>query len=67
MSRWTHRICADCYIDRFETLSVPTRMVPDLTPQEEPCCFCRVTIINVGLHGGIYIRHDPAQLECTHD
>lgn len=45
----------------------PVRVKPELTPEEEPCCFCGVTIINVMKYGGIYIRHDPAELECTHD
>ncbi len=73
MSRWTHRICADCYIDREEQLEqglppglmhLPTRMIPSATPDMEDCCFCGATIVNVGKHGGIYVRHDPDFLEC---
>lgn len=67
---WTHRICADCYIDKAVTESEfvePTRVVPDATPAQERCCFCSNFIVNVGKHGGIYVRHDPALLDCEHN
>ena len=67
---WTHRICADCYIAKTiddQEFVAPARMNPDITPAEEPCCFCGVTIISAVQYGGIYIRHDPAKLECNHD
>lgn len=65
MSAWTHRICADCYIDKVRELDLslpPVRMAE--VPPEEPCCFCGWTIINFAGRGGIYIRHDPAELHC---
>ena len=52
MSRWTHRICADCFIDREidndpndhdsgqAVIRIPTRVNIEHCPEEELCCFC---------------------------
>ena len=72
MSEWTHRICADCYIDREVKRAIeendgfraPTRIVTQVTPRKERCCFCLCTIENLGRHGGIYIREDPEETLC---
>ena len=78
MSAWTHRICADCFIDREiandpndhdsgqAVIRIPTRVNIEHCPEEELCCFCGRTLINM-THGGIYVREDPAGLRCKGD
>ena len=74
MSNWNHAICEVCWLDRegewkdignidhtvMALVSVrrPVRLTePDLTE----CCFCSSPTIS-----GIFVRQDPATLECAH-
>lgn len=59
---WTHSICDGCWNARPESKSgrAPVPRVDGVKP--ERCCYCGGMT-----SAGIYIRQDPAQLECTHD
>ena len=61
MSRWTHSICSECYEKLYPGRTNPVRFKEEFR-EEEPCCFCQK------VHkSGIYVRHDPKELRCTHD
>ena len=54
-SAWTHPICQPCWDRNF-----PGREPIIVTfTDPELCCFCREREAE-----GIYVRHDPAELEC---
>ena len=57
---WTHIICYLCWIQRNPDRE-PVRIVEAIR-RSEPCCFCG----NLN-DDGIYVRHDPRQLSCTHE
>ena len=58
MSRWRHPVCFACWHDMNPDRE-PVRVTNDL-PQE--CCFCSAPTAQ-----GIYMRYDPALLNCQHD
>ena len=72
MSRWTHRICADCWIRKEVEhaertpepyLAMPSILKQDACPEEEDCCFCGATLFSPA-NVGIYVRHNPEELRC---
>lgn len=56
--RWTHNICLACWIAR-KTNQIPAILK---NPEMERCCFCGQENQN-----GIYVRHDPKELNCIHE
>ena len=58
MGKWTHPICYGCYGAIYPDRE-PVRMRNDDTQE---CCFC-----SAPTGEGIYIRYDPALLNCQHD
>jgi len=68
MSKWNHRICADCWIRRAiiygqSALRLPTLFNQADCPEVEPCCYCGAVLTNL-IHVGIYVREDPTELLC---
>lgn len=69
---WTHRICGDCWIkreldsDAGRAMAEAHRVIRcPIMVKDVPwgaCCFC-----GGGTLLGIYIRHDPSKLSCTHE
>lgn len=65
---WTHLICDDCWDKKNPDLAAVTADVGfrSLEPAEfgKPtlCCFC-----SEPTRSGIYVRHDQAELSCSHD
>lgn len=59
MSRWQHNMCLACW-RRRNGGRVPVQVV-DADREHETCCFCG----GLATHG-IYIRWDPAELNCDH-
>ena len=57
VSRWTHAMCAGCWVERHGETRQPTVM---LEPAMETCCWC-----GDGTMDGIYVRHDPAEVACA--
>jgi hypothetical protein len=55
---WTHNQCDDCWDDAHPEGRVPVRMQDG---RQEVCCFCGKPTT-----AGIYVRHDPRTLSCTH-
>ena len=72
MSKWTHRVCADCWIERRvqddpamgPSIPVPLMVPSEECPAVEDCCACGATIVNIGRHGGIYLREKPDNMQC---
>lgn len=58
MSKWNHSVCEACWFDANPD-RIPVR-VPD--SDRRLCCLCGKPTIS-----GIYVRHDPAKLNCHHD
>lgn len=57
MAGWTHLICEDCWNERH-----PTRRAVKVSFDDgAPCCFC-----GKDTSSGIYVREDPATLDCRH-
>ena len=57
MTNWTHSICDECW-DRLN----PERLSPRSgMGAEETCCWCGDITVS-----GIYLRSDPAELDCQH-
>ena len=60
MSSWSHTICDDCWNVRHPNRQAVKGRFYEVEP--ELCCFCgRPTTSR------IYVRHDPAVLECRHN
>ena len=57
MSRWTHRICAECFAKR-EPERHPTTILPAMRGRDS-CCYC-----GFKTDAGIYYRSDPATTPC---
>lgn len=59
---WTHACCESCWVDhclaRGVAVGEPTRVKG---AKIERCCFC-----GNETHSGIYVRHNPEDLTCTH-
>ena len=59
MAEWNHSICGPCWRNREPNRQACAVIDAELTI----CCFC-----NAEHSSGIYIRHDPAELDyCVHD
>lgn len=54
---WTHAICDPCWDERHPYRE-PVQMID---APRETCCFCGEPTT-----GGIYVRHDPRDLSCSH-
>lgn len=62
MSNWTHSICKTCWEKKTAAEGNPDRIpVTVRNDSDKPCCFCAEPTM-----AGIYVRHDPAQLKCSH-
>ena len=55
---WTHNICLECWVYR------KSNQIPAIlrNAEIEKCCFC-----GQENKDGIYIRHDPKELNCHHE
>lgn len=72
MSRWSHAVCGECWflLANAENWGIPvvlgvdTFRVPIRVKGSglEPCCFCTNDTVL-----GIYVREDPAKVDCDHD
>lgn len=63
MSEWSHSICDDCWLIKCGEegeLRLPVRVKYEHR-DEETCCFCGEKTMS-----GIYIRQDPAKMDCSH-
>jgi hypothetical protein len=56
---WTHAQCEDCWAKAHPEGRVPVRIRDTAHPEE--CCFC-----GNATTAGIFVRHDPRDLSCTH-
>jgi len=56
MAEWTHAICDECWI-----LKHPAREPVRIHGSTDTCCFCGSN------SAGVYVRHDPKELNCKHD
>jgi hypothetical protein len=64
--KWTHRMCGDCWLAKnySKTPEGEVEVRLPLMTKEPPgeCCFCgNKTVL------GIFVRHDPLKLTCSHD
>jgi hypothetical protein len=55
---WTHAICSDCWQRRKPKGEAPIKV---RNAPIEQCCFC-----GQPTSMGIYVRHDPRELNCKH-
>ena len=60
---WVHLICAVCWEKRRGNAIPSTVKVPPEDEEESCCCFCGKAILGTLR---IYVRHNPAELGCSH-
>lgn len=62
MSAWTHSICDPCW-QKMNPERTPVRSIPAMeSPTPGRCCYC-----GEFHNSGIYIRANPADMECNGD
>lgn len=57
---WTHEICDKCWA-KYVGDREPIRLREPFA-LHEVCCWC-----GAWNNSGIYVRHDPSKLTCTHN